>query len=283
MYSPYDNYIDKAQQDLRINDDWSSKENYFMPGRIMAGLAVAGMGVMGVGAMGTATRMAHNSAMKNRPGYAKFVDKASQSKLYKSMLNPLSAMGTAVPWFRKANSTDAMFSPLREAGIPGFGELISKKVPFASGLPGQGRYVMKLPMMMPGAFLMGAISGVSESGHASGLPLGIAKTGMSFAGMAAGQTMGAMLGSAVLPVIGTAIGALAGGAIGGLAGDSVIDTVKWLKSKGRQWGHPELGGGFKDSSMGQTMRARSLNAIQTSQFNVRSNLGNEAVRLTMGY
>ena len=70
-----------------------------------------------------------------------------------------------------------------------------------------------------------------------------------------------------------------GMAAGGLAAYGAVEALRGASRLGRQWGVPELGGSFKDSQGSMTMRQRSLNAIRTSMFNVRSQLGNEALHI----
>lgn len=113
------------------------------------------------------------------------------------------------------------------------------------------------------------VGGVREAGGLVGMRTGIA----------AMSRFGFMGGSKLLALGGAGIGAIAGAAIGYM----LPDAAKWIKNTGRRISMPELGGKFYDSQEAQTLRQRSLNAIRTSQFNVRSELGNEAYRLVTGY
>lgn len=236
------------------------------------------------GALTMGVRSIHQNAMRNRPMYAKSINKFANSDIYRGLINPAYVAGNWFPPFRKVNVADDMFKVWRKPGIrfpTGVKASSNMFSPLNVGAKWSNKYVAKVPMLLP--FLYGAsmTQELQQSGHSSGLAVGAIRTTASLTGMAVGQTIGAIVGSAV-PVVGTAVGAVVGAFAGGMAGDQVVDIVKWMKSKGRQWTHPDLGGSFKDSIHGQTMRQRSLNAIYTSQFNIRSNLGNEAIRLTMG-
>lgn len=92
-----------------------------------------------------------------------------------------------------------------------------------------------------------------------------------------GATIGMQIGSIFGPIA-TMIGAIGGG----MLGYNSIDLFREASEKGRAWSTPDMGGRFRDSIGAQTMRQRSLNAIRTSQFNIRSEMGNEAVRIATG-
>jgi len=109
----------------------------------------------------------------------------------------------------------------------------------------------------------------------SGMATGVAKV----AAMSVGSKVGGIIGAAVL---GTP-GAFIGQAVGAIGGDMAVDLVKGYAKLGHRLTTPDTGGYFKDSEMGMTMRQRSLNAIRTSQFNIRSDFGNEARMLSAGY
>lgn len=292
MYSPYDQYLDKLQQETRVQENWSSKENYFMPGRIATGMMLAG-GIATTGvAVGVGVRMTHNRAMNNSAGYAKNINKLQSSKFYKTTTNPIKSMAMMSGLgFRQMGQMDdigyAFKRKITKNGVQWRGKAPGFAIPKSmSGMftPKQnmGRYGMRVPMMLPAMFLMGATSAFAENSHPSALAEGLGRTALSFGGMAAGSAIGTGIGSAILPGIGTVAGALIGSAVGMIGGDSIIGAVKWMKSKGREWTHPDLGGNFKDSKGSQTMRQRSLLAIRTSQFNVRSGFGQEAIRLAIG-
>lgn len=292
MYSPYDQYLDQLQKETQINANWSSKENYFMPGRIATGMMLAGGIATGGLAVGAGIRMTHNRAMKNSSGYAKTVNKLQSSKFYKTATNPIRGYAAMSGiGFREMGQMDdigyAFKRKMTKSGVqwrnkaPGFS--IPKSM---SGMftPKQNmaRYGMRVPMLLPAMFLMGATSAFAENNHPSALAEGLGRTALSFAGMGVGNLLGAGIGTAIMPGIGTIAGALIGSVAGSIGGDSIIGAVKWMKHKGREWTHPDLGGGFKDSKGSQTMRQRSLLAINTSQFNVRSGFGQEAIRLAIG-
>lgn len=138
--------------------------------------------------------------------------------------------------------------------------------------------------IFPAAYLFGAMtinSELDERQDALGLVTGIGKEVSAIAGarlgMVAGSPVGRFLGAG-LPGM-SRIGTIAGGAVGGILGYGVLSGLQAMSKMGRSWSYPELGGSFIDSAESQTMRARSLNAIRTSQFNIRSELGNEALRL----
>jgi len=96
-----------------------------------------------------------------------------------------------------------------------------------------------------------------------------------------GGTIGASIGMNIGGMFGP-IGSMIGGIAGGMLGYQAIDIFTSMSEKGRQWSTPDMGGRFRDSIGAQTMRQRSLNAIRTSQFNIRSEMGNEALRIATG-
>jgi len=102
--------------------------------------------------------------------------------------------------------------------------------------------------------------------------------GLGGIGVGMAREVGASLGYR----IGSSVGGFVGGAVGGVIGGFAIDVPLKMAKIGRRWSIPDVGGHFKDSEAAMTMRARSLNAIRTSQFNVRSTLGNEAWNLNYG-
>lgn len=148
------------------------------------------------------------------------------------------------------------------------------------GMPALRRGI-KLPIMAPLSALTGATNEMQESGHSSGMLIGGAREGAMLAGGGVGMQLGRFIGMLGGP-IGSLVGAIVGGVAGAMVGSSMIDSIGWMSSKGKQWSMPDVGGNFRDSQMGMTMRQRSLNAISTSQFNVRSLMGNEASHLNFG-
>lgn len=300
MYSPYDNYLDQAYQEGNLGNTWEGKDNYFTPGKIAAAMTA---GTIGLGTLGTAallSRRAYSNITRNNPGFASKLSKISNSDFYHGIINPLNQVRDFVPTFRRMNGMDQALSMKFGNGqtgipMPGFmaNKITNKAVREAISPGGSGkvlsemdvspRFGIRMPMMMPLMFGMGIMSEQAVNNHPSAIATGIARTSLSLGGAAVGQGIGAAVGSMIFPILGTTIGAVAGGMIGGTIGDSVIDVAKWLKHKGREWTRSNLGGNFSDSRMGYTMRQRSLNAISTSQFNVRANLGSEATRLATGY
>lgn len=306
MQSPYDSYLESMQQNM--SSGFAGGDLQFSPGKVAAGITLgaglAGMTIAG----GVLSTKAHLNAMAQRPGYAKMMNKVTNSEFYKSMRNPLSSMTMYMPGYREASKFDQFIKGktanwrwnTNDKG-GGYGAMMNKlfvkdikpeygmKLTAGAGMTGPSsafkmgpRRVLTLPMVGIGIAAMGISNEFSSNSHASSLYKGIAKEGSAAVGMMAGQAAGFLVGSAFTP-IGGVIGGLVGGAIGGMAGYGIIDTLQWMSKKGRQWTLPELGGSFRDSFMSQTMRQRSLNAIRTSQFNVRSNLGREASYLKFGY
>lgn len=124
-----------------------------------------------------------------------------------------------------------------------------------------------------------------ETGNISGLAIGFANEALAGVGAGLGKGIGSALGRGLggkfvfSKMIGGGIGMMAGAMIGYMG----IGMLQDMSKKGRRWALPELGGNFVDTKESATMRQRSLNAIRTSQFNVRNELGQEAYRLATGY
>lgn len=100
----------------------------------------------------------------------------------------------------------------------------------------------------------------------------------SIGARAGSRFMFRMFGSRILAGIGGGLGGIAAGIIPYFG----VQLIRNISKKAISSSLPELGGTYLDSANLQTMRARSLNAIRTSQFNVRMSLGNEAFRLATG-
>lgn len=140
----------------------------------------------------------------------------------------------------------------------------------------------KLPGLGFAAFgLMTINSELEARGDMSGIATGMIREGASILGAKSLGTLGMLAGAALGPV-GAFIGGAVGTIAGGMAGYGSLDVVQKMASLGHQWSTPDTGGGYRDSAMGMTMRERSLNAIRTSQFNVRAGFGGEAMRLATG-
>jgi hypothetical protein len=297
MYSPYDNLIQGAQEELGYGEGWSSKERYLTPGKLMGYGAAGGIGLAGLGAVAMGTRSVYNSYYSNNPGFRSRMDKIRASKLYSEMTSPFSF------------AAKYTYNPFSTRETFGWEKKLGKALGFQYGMQGRptatlsasgrqlssGRYttvgmspavksskVFRPPLFMAAFTAMGISSHYQDGAGPEALAIGAASEFMGQVGGLVGAKAGAIAGTALFPVVGTIAGAVIGGLAGGLAGYSAVDTIKWMKHKGRAWTRPDLGGGFRDTAMTQTMRARSLEAIRTSQFNVRSNLGNEAVRLATG-
>lgn len=121
-----------------------------------------------------------------------------------------------------------------------------------------------------GFALLNAKYTMDEKDHFSGFYEGLASEGTAIIGARIGGALGGFAGP---------VGKLVGMALGGIIGYSTIGLVEKASKMGRSWSMPELGGNYEDTAEAMTLRQRSLNSIRTSQFNVRNELGNEALRI----
>lgn len=284
MNTPYDAYLDKLQEDNNLDYGWGAKDQYFTPAK-MASTAAGGLLALGGGALVAGRiRDAYNSAVSGSPKFASMMEKLQAHDMYKMSTNPIRSVGAYLgfPFHREAWGIE------KKLYGESMGFAMRNKTPRQVAgrvadlaKPGTIRGVMTLPVFAIGSTLMTVGEEFTNNSHPSSLVIGATREAAGLTGGFIGQGIGAAIGTIGGP-IGTLAGGLIGGMLGGMQGYQVPEMIGWMKSKGRQWTMPEVGGRFKDSQMGQTMRQRSLNAISTSQFNVRSALGNEASRLVFG-
>lgn len=126
-----------------------------------------------------------------------------------------------------------------------------------------------------------------------GARVGLAVGGLTGGKIASGITkfaskklFGGKIGSGVIRNIGRG-GGLIGAGIGmmvfGAAADAAFGEIDKMSNTGKGLMAPDLGYGYKETRGAVTARQRSLMAMKTSRFNVRSILGNEAYRLATGF
>lgn len=285
MYSPYD------QENNQITPPNST--DYYSPFRILASGTAIGAGSLAVGAVGVGVRGAYHAMYKNMESVRSSVDKMKASGFYKGTVNPLESVRYLFPKFgaeaHVGKLDKAFYGFLQGAG--------GGKIGFGKGSPGRfafnqlaqkgasttvGKSMIKMPVLAPLSALMTITGEFDANNHPSSLPMGIVREGGGILGGVVGQMAGVALGGLLGGAPGMMIGGLLGGAAGGMFGLSMPEIAGKMKSAGRAWTMPDVGGTFKDSQMAQTMRSRSLNAIRTSQFNVRSSLGSESQRLVLG-
>lgn len=313
MYSPYDNIADEFRNEL--SQETTSSTGYTNPYRAIIGAGyLAVTGAAGVGMAYGAVRGTHRNLMRQSPRYSAFDAKVRGSDFYKGVVPLFSkmsngeiggAMGFYTPSLRATNIFDDWlyarggkraaldaFSP-KKSGLYGFkGEtpaIRAAKIQAMNDFTKHGKQisvrasrVLKIPMMPGISAAMSVSTEFENNSHPSSLSIGLAREALGQPGAVIGSQLGAMVGLSALGGVGGIVGGIGGGIAGYMIGSSVVDMVGWMKKMGRQWSRPDTAGGFQDSSGAMTMRARSLNAIRTSQFNVRSSLGDEASRLYFG-
>lgn len=120
--------------------------------------------------------------------------------------------------------------------------------------------------------------------------IGMAVGGLSggkVAGFFGKKLMNGLRGSSSVETLFTRGGTLGGAAVGMLAGTLIanagLSLLKTASNEGKGLLAPDLGYGYQQTRGAVTARQRSLLAMKTSRFNVRSVLGNEAYRLATGY
>lgn len=250
-------------------------------------------------------------------GTSKSIDKGIYSDLFRST-NPvksakflktmknigLDAASPAMIWRKKGAMRDLGMVEAFGHDVnwrQGYRNLLSKgetkasiranlaKNPTYGGITVNGRKwngrTLKAPLLA-GLFTTATINAEYDRSYTpTALYTGLASDLAGTIGGRVGMSIGSAIGFGLTGgnPIGAAIGAGLGMVAGGAAGFQVFEAARTIKSYARKWTMPDLGGQFTDSFEAQTMRARSLNAIRTSQFNVRSELGNESIRLVTGY
>jgi len=130
------------------------------------------------------------------------------------------------------------------------------------------------------ANMVGARVGLAVGGLTGGrIAGGVAK-------LASKKIFGSRLGPGVIGNIGR-VGGLLGAGLGmmafGAVADATFDKIDEMSNVGKGLMAPDLGYGYKETRGAVTARQRSLMAMKTSRFNVRSILGNEAYRLATGF
>jgi len=283
MYSPY------TYPGEELTRSWSG-DNYVMPGRITAG-ALAGVGMLGLGvAGGISTRVIHNRLMNKQKRYYELNLKLSNPKEYERLWrlkNPGKEFGTNYAHDFYKMATNPLYSFGKQLKLWETREAfpLEQKIYNKLGIKAgrfNGKFV-SMPILTTGIFAMMNINEQFEKvGDSRAIGRGVVQTGAELAGGFVGQGVGALIGLAVGGPIGAMAFGLAGSALGALAGSQSMNVYDALKIAGRKWTNPELGGGIIDNAATQTMRARSLNAIRTSQFNIRSAIGNEAFYMNTG-
>ena len=184
-------------------------------------------------------------------------------------------------WKRYPHQEDiSMFMPFRTREMNSLDRAMAWR-PWRSGekLAGKSRVLRASGMLAFG--LMNLNSNMDQYGL-KGIPISAAQETAGAAGGFVGRLIG---GSAFHNLsggwrYGAKIGSFAGMAMGAVAGYAAVEGLMKLSKLGRRWSTPELGGNFQDSADAMTMRQRSLNAIRTSQFNLRSELGREALHFS---
>lgn len=212
-----------------------------------------------------------NDYMKSKPRVAKMAGKFNSGgyktsfgkEMGKSFKGIADDFGYYLPRIRAANDADKMVqSSVYGRKIPNGTKVI--KAPIAVGI---GLWTMKAEM--------------DKRGDIGGLVTGAAMEVTAQAGFRIGNIAGTAIGHKLSG--GLAFGASAGGmitgAIAGMAGYMAIDAALEISKVGRRWSTPDLGGSYADSATAMTMRQRSMNSIKTSQFNIRNELGREALML----
>jgi len=279
MYSPYDQYLENFSDSYDLQQGWSSKESYFTPAKMFMGATLA-VGALGLGVgLGTTSHFIEKNMRQNNPAYKARMEKFANSEIYKGTTHLREFSKFYRPHYREVNALDKGFYGM------------FKKTPGKGGFPASylgrsanmsTRRMLSLPVMAPALAMLSMTSEIEQMGS-GGLAVGAVRAGLTEGGALVGLKVGATAGLFVGGPGGAFVGGIAGMMVGGTVGAGVVDAISWMKSKGRQWSLPDLGGSFRDSQMGQTMRQRSLNAISQSQFNVRSSLGREGYYLNFGY
>lgn len=173
------------------------------------------------------------------------------------------------------------YGPWRTREINDFDRIIHKHMPlWKRDLPEGGR-IFKTSFQ--NLMALNSVNQEFQTGSNAAIGKGLFKEVASQVGTRLGQGLGSSLGHMLGGKAGSYVGMGAGFIGGGILGYSALSMVQGLAKMGRRWTLPETGGNFQDSVEAQTMRQRALNVIRTSQFNMRSELGNEATRLYMGY
>jgi hypothetical protein len=112
---------------------------------------------------------------------------------------------------------------------------------------------------------------------AKGIYKQAAKYGSNAPAFIAGSTLGAAIGTAILPGAGSIFGYLAGGMMATLGVESAVEVPWKMAELGKEFRRQHsFNGHFFDSFSAATIRKRSLQMIHESQMNARSALGNEA-------
>lgn len=122
-------------------------------------------------------------------------------------------------------------------------------------------------------------AGFEETGHFSEGLRSVTREALAVGGSRIGQAVGSTLGHVLASkapwggYLGMGVTSIAGA----MVGYGALDVLDKARELGRKWSTPETGGKYMDSSAAMSMRQRSMLAIKTSQFNLRSELGNEAL------
>jgi len=148
---------------------------------------------------------------------------------------------------------------------------------------GSNKIINKGEMMytvgaMPIFSMFGIQQAAKEYGLGGAIMAGIAEP-LTFASYRLGEAAGSALGYGLGGALGSRIAGVGLGAVSALLPMAIFSTLGRMSSLGRKWSTPDFGGNVQDNSYSYTMRQRSLNAIRTSMFNIRAELGNEAIRL----